>query len=898
MNYDQQVRLATASDTGEDNAASVQPPTNDEALDEALLGRSIEHLRRRTETLRQALEETNYFLDYDRGLLLRATGAFTLTQDSSGHYVLALATGAALYVHPALTPGPNSGGRWYGGRVFCENVAEGRAFTPYSGLWGTNDLTLTADSRVTGQRGYADGNTFAGTSIARSLGANRITVDLVASSATAGGVGGIVATVTKSPATHVTITYGTAGTPTTLDDLITFINGDRTSQGSYGIGDLLYATTTGPVTNAPTPFTGGQVQGAYDAEVHAVPYQQFTGFFDALDAAGAPANHLREGEGLALSYVAGAVDRVGYLGGRRQSITDLPTNRTGGVLDNTTPSVGYLLFNTGREPEKIPGAIPIGKIVNGEFVFIDGTRLGVGDTLYLGESRSTYAVLAVLTAGSSGARRIGYEGSGNWNSDASASAHPSVAAGSIYAALTQIVADLASQTTSQSGGRRVGNEALTGTADSLQATANTLSLSAGSLRAQFLALLNTAHQGINGRVSELGHVLLGNDPLRKDGMRDGTITAGVRFLEYLMLPEELQTVTGAAQYVQALFTPLKYDAGGGDNLDIEEPAEVASATVLHFTSMSSPRMVAVFGHLAMVLDSVNSRQVFMLYARVDVTGAADAPSEIYAVVGRDTTACTITLKNLDNSDPDFTGGTGVAITLLTSCVLGRDHRHSLLRLLDFVGAVSPQTNPLGVIGAGHVDARLLDVYTPNGTTGTLGMRVFPNRIEFGSKSTANLLGASDKALLDGVETSTVVDATASHHHGTVYSGLVPITLEDHTDTLDNVPTSTPGDTKTVTSDAGTTPVGVIIDYEFQVFSSGAGATSIMLMLTNVAGDILGRMYVSWTAAGGGEQQDVYGQLTIPLTSGTYYIQRGASSNVDLATSNYTLHHVGKFLGKA
>jgi hypothetical protein len=39
-------------------------------------------------------------------------------------------------------------------------------------------------------------------------------------------------------------------------------------------------------------------------------------------------------------------------GGRRQSLFDLPTGRTGTTMDNT-PSLN--IFNTGREPEKSRG---------------------------------------------------------------------------------------------------------------------------------------------------------------------------------------------------------------------------------------------------------------------------------------------------------------------------------------------------------------------------------------------------------------------------------------------------------------------------------------------------------------------------------------------------------------
>ena len=81
-------------------------------------------------------------------------------------------------------------------------------------------------------------------------------------------------------------------------------------------------------------------------------------------------------------------------GGRRQSLHDWPSARTGGSSDNTAPASGWNLFNTAREPEKIPGSVPVGKMLNGRFVFIDGTNVGV-TAISLTESHRSLARLQV-----------------------------------------------------------------------------------------------------------------------------------------------------------------------------------------------------------------------------------------------------------------------------------------------------------------------------------------------------------------------------------------------------------------------------------------------------------------------------------------------------------------------
>jgi hypothetical protein len=280
--YDELVSFRRGSDTGDNDANSVQPLSNTEAVWADNDNRPIDNLRVRTETLRQGLETANYFADYDRALLLRADAALTFSEPTAGAYELTLASAGSLWVYPALSPGRQSGGRWQGGRVFCANPSAAGAWTAYSGTPAVDDLILTTHRQYTGQRGYADADNFTTTPGGRTTGANRTVVTLIADPAVAGGVPGITAVIEGEPRVRIRITYGTAGTPTTLADLISYINNDRTSQGAYGVADFLRASSTGVTTNAPIPFTNGVVQGAYDAEAHEITKAQFDAFFAAV----------------------------------------------------------------------------------------------------------------------------------------------------------------------------------------------------------------------------------------------------------------------------------------------------------------------------------------------------------------------------------------------------------------------------------------------------------------------------------------------------------------------------------------------------------------------------------------------------------------------------------------
>ena len=874
---DQQVSFRQGGDTGQANNPSIQPYATEPFVPD-VANRPPNNLRVRSEVLRRALEDLNHLADYDRSLILRADSAFSFSEPASGQFALTIASGN-LWIYPALTPGRQSGGRNEGGRIYCENSSASGAWTPYSGTLAVDDLTLTAHRQYTGQRGYYDADSIATTSGARSLGANRIQVDLIADPAVVGGLGTITATITQDPRTKIRITYGTSTTATTLANLIAFINGDRTSQGSYGVADFLRASTTGTTTNAPVPFTGGEVQGAYDAEAHQITKAQIDAFFAVQDGSGAYINRLREGEGLAIAYPIGLVDRtsVGRNGGKRQALWDLPTDRIGTRSQNTTPASGYLLFSTGREPEKIPGALPIGKVINGEFVFTDGTRLAVGETLELGESRTMRNALAATTGGADGSRRVGYEGSGSWHSDASGSSNPNLAAGTLNATLSAIVSQLANATSSQSGARRVGVEAVTGTPASGNSA---LSIASGSLRQAFDKLLNGldgASQliGINGRVSELGHRLRGLLPLRKEFGAAGMPSAGA-----IMTLADLHAATntlsatpaGVREEAHMVMQPLAFDDGGGGYLTVDEDIEDGGGgeILLPIAGMSNARFIKVVAYFPVASDGL-SGTVPLIYAKITgLTGAADAEDGWYTVKSCNTSTNKITLLNLDGSNPDFTGMDPATITFYSGVVSGNDRRHTRFRAYHHSTA---NAAPLGVIGVGADTQQILDVVVPNGNTGTVTLRVKPKSIAFeGVEMNAAKVGAIQSFSANEVELMAAVSLAFTS----------PLT----------VPVDAPGSgrtligiffriTATVVSDAS----GLV---RYQVQIGRASATQVPIVLT-----------AEWTAAGADEIRIVSAHAFVPLANTTnLVVTRVLNTNTKPAhgSAGITAVEVGRLLG--
>lgn len=789
--YDEQVDFTTAGDTNQNDPSAVQPISGAENLWVDVLNRTPENLRQRTEALRTGVEDLKYFSDYDRSLLLRAdstTFAFTFATDGC---VVAM-TGGPLWLIPALTPGQTSGGRGKGARMF---VQSGGSWLPYTGTLGANDYTFVASSEFTGMRGYADTDSFAGDGF--SLGGNRLKVVVVKDSGVAAGV--ITATVTETPSVLITITYGISGGDTTIDQLRTWIASDVNSQGTYGLSHMIRLETQA-VSPAVAPLTDvalGVFQGGYDAEAHQVGSADLAAFFNAQDGSGVYWNRLQEGEGLALSFVQGPVERgIGIVqGGRRQSIFDLPTGRAGSAVDNT-PSTN--LFNTGREPEKIPGSVPIGKMIQGRFVFIDGTVVG-SDAISLGESSITLSRLAD-TGTPSGAALVGYDGSPAWHADAAGSAHPDVPSGGVDASLDAIVSDLASETAADDGALRIGGAVITGTASALN---KAMTLDAGSLSAQLSQLLNKAGNGtkpggINDRVSEWGHVLKGYDPVTKNTSVLGT-AGGQRFSGFIA-PTGYMNFLGAPthgsreEFMDIVVQPM----GVAGVIAVNEPIQIGTGTdqvkfIGATIAARFPAWPAFFPTVNAYADNwptstsgpttASSTNVILVYILGAVPTVNDGDGFYFLVTLANTREAT--LLKLDGTAPNFTDTdfSSAGLTFLNTDIKGTDAASHYRRTYH-----CSEGEPYHLIATPHKDSPIpwLETYWAESTVGTdavkgsgyYATRAVWNPTEATPRNTDNILGHADKILLDGVETSTPTDATANHHHGSAYT-LVTLPALDY-----------------------------------------------------------------------------------------------------------------------
>lgn len=325
---------SNANDSNENNAASIQPVADGEAVNQTVLTRPTENMRKRSEVLRGRITDSLYIENADRVLVIAGPGKVTwpgsTTAGASGIPVIS----DTLWLLPMLTPG----------------FAQAAPVPPVASAYGVLHLQrATGPSNailVTSQRrSYAagdqinitvtPGSVYSCTLNAEDTGALRRTIKIVATSATT--LGTVIASLN-------------ALTPPAPDNASALVT--AALEGGALAGDLI-------LTSQARQF----VSGNYDGEGHAITPANLASFFS-----GNPSQVLAEGDTLCVAY-ADLYDTATN-GGRRQSI---PENS-----NTTIPSASF--FNSRVHPELLYNALPVCKVINGSLVFSTGASLPAGTT--------------------------------------------------------------------------------------------------------------------------------------------------------------------------------------------------------------------------------------------------------------------------------------------------------------------------------------------------------------------------------------------------------------------------------------------------------------------------------------------------------------------------------------
>lgn len=341
----------TDKDSGEADNTAIKPVADGEPGQAAVFKRPSENLRTRTEFLRTAADDMKYLSDYDRALLLTSTGSVTWAGLPTGTFTAS----ADLTLKPFLAPNDSTAARLI--------IAAGTV----------GQITFrTRQNGVAGQpRAYN--------------GANTITFDFTPVTT---GTGAIVVTADGTPANNVHIQYddhpvsGTTVDQIPANSMVQQFNASAVAialgleavvEGTGSPAEVGFPTPPASIaaTKIADPINGIQpaemltryMSGAADAEKHNISPAQLTTFFTD------PLNVLAEGDVLAIRY--DELVMVGD-GGRRQSIDEFPEDKA--------DDAGLNLFLVRRFPDRVPLALPIAAVVNGQLIFINGRVFNSGET--------------------------------------------------------------------------------------------------------------------------------------------------------------------------------------------------------------------------------------------------------------------------------------------------------------------------------------------------------------------------------------------------------------------------------------------------------------------------------------------------------------------------------------
>lgn len=325
------VDFLTTSDSGENNSSSIQPITDGEKVNQTILRRPDENLRKRTEVLRSQAVDSQFLQNADRALLLAGPGTVTWNGSTTASQNGIPVISDNLWILPMLTPGS----------------AQTPPVPPVASKLGTLHLKRASDNM----------NSILVTSARRSYAAG----DQINITVSAGGVYSCTLDTEDTGVYRRTIKI--VATPsTTLGTVITSLNG--LTPPSPDNTQLVTAALEGGALNADLILDSQArqfVSGNYDGEGHTITPANLASFFSSN-----PSQALAEGDTLCAQF-AMLVDTAST-GGRRQAI---PENT------NTTITAG-MFFNSRVQPEKLVNALPICKVINGSLVFLNGQSVPAG----------------------------------------------------------------------------------------------------------------------------------------------------------------------------------------------------------------------------------------------------------------------------------------------------------------------------------------------------------------------------------------------------------------------------------------------------------------------------------------------------------------------------------------
>ena len=349
----QVIDFETNLDTGERTSnAAIAPFVDGEAASAAILNRSPENLRVRTETLRTFGEDTLYRLDADKWII---TGG-----DQYG-------VGDAA---PSVTWSSTTGKF-----TISDNIVVQPILGPHDDMGTAVSPDTRVDSFTVG--GYTA--TFTFTSVWHAYEGGNTSQLIWEEAPTASIPGGNCVALIEGSPTHILRIR-------VRDDHIATAAQVASAIGAAGLGAGIYLDFTGtgtvPIDVSTIATKTWNVTKVADREMHYITPAVITSFFGGPPGA----NDLLDGDSLAIWHSYMVDPNAGIHGGRRES-TPSTVNIGTGTPPNTVVTAAHL-FNTRVHPDRIPLGIPLCRRIGDTLIFVDGTCTNTG-TVSFGPSLIT-----------------------------------------------------------------------------------------------------------------------------------------------------------------------------------------------------------------------------------------------------------------------------------------------------------------------------------------------------------------------------------------------------------------------------------------------------------------------------------------------------------------------------
>lgn len=326
-----------SGDTGEDNVDSIQPVSDGEGAGQSTFRRPSENLRNRTEVLRSSVRDLHYYRDAHAYTFSITGGTInwggTVALGGTG---IVTNTGP-ITARPLLTPRTSLKAQLASGVTTVNRIVYNVAAGAYASD-GMNNVTIE----------HRDG-----------------------------GVGAsLTTTISDAPVKRILVVFDAANA--SHDTAAVKASVDAAVAADVGTGGLAGKITTtddGAVGNTIAVLAETRLEGTADQEAHLISSGALTSLTTTTP--------LQEGDALAVWY-RHVVEPAA--GDPLDPKANVPGGRWESNPDRGNENVDNNLFITSEDPDKIPGALVLCKVVENKLVWADGSRFSVDAATVFGSA--------------------------------------------------------------------------------------------------------------------------------------------------------------------------------------------------------------------------------------------------------------------------------------------------------------------------------------------------------------------------------------------------------------------------------------------------------------------------------------------------------------------------------